>query len=69
MPGVSLHRGGGLSTRLRRWKFDDLELDSMTPGRTGCVFACVALINVCDLDYFIGPSCTRFASSDIAEAQ
>ena len=38
----------------RRWEFDDFELDTMFFCRIGCVFACVALINIGDLDCFAG---------------
>jgi hypothetical protein len=38
----------------RRWEFDNFELDPMFFRRIGCVFACVALINIGDLDCFAG---------------
>jgi hypothetical protein len=38
----------------RRREFDDFEPDSVLCGRIGCVFTCVALIDIGDLDCFAG---------------
>ena len=38
----------------RRWEFDDFQLNPRFFRRIGGVFACVALIHICDLDRLAG---------------